>query len=326
MRGFLERLIARFRDRRAGLPAAGRLGIAELARRLGLTEAQLRAAPVTYRRFQIPKQSGGTRTILAPAPPLKAVQRRILRRLLAGLAAHPGATGFERGHSIVTNALPHVGREVVVRLDLKDFFPSTSAVRVESYFRTIGWDADAARLLTRLCTHEGSLPQGAPTSPRLSNLVNHRLDARLAALAGSRQVSYSRYADDLTFSGAARSPHAGRRNPKTLLGMDLPPDRVNDLIHAVKRIVESEGYTLHTSKKLRIMRAGDRKLVTGLVVNERVNLPRAIRRRLRAIEHHLSIGQPATLSRQQMDGWKALQKMIAEQSQGDAPRTGPPGD
>ena len=316
MAGPIAKLLQRWRDRRAGLPRAGPLPLAELARRIGASESDLRRVAISYRAFQVPKRRGGTRTIVAPAPPLKAMQRRILRKLLAGLAAHPCATGFEAGHSIVINALPHVGREIVIRLDLKDFFTATTALRVESYFRTIGWDAEAAALLTRLCTHDGSLPQGAPTSPRLSNLVNYRLDARLLALARSRGAAYSRYADDLTFSGDALAPHTGRRNPKTLLGMDLPPDRVNDLIHAVKRVVESEGYVLHTSKKLRIMRRGDRKLVTGLVVNEKVDLPRATPRRLRAIEHCLATGQPATLTAAQLAGWRALRAMIAAQAPG----------
>ena len=98
--------------------------------------------------------------------------------------------------------------------------------------------------------------------------------------------------------------------------MDLPPDRINDLIHAVKRVVESEGYVLHASKKLRIMRRGDRKLVTGLVVNEKVDLPRATRRRLRAVEHHLATGRPSTLTAEQLQGWHALRAMIAAQASG----------
>jgi RNA-directed DNA polymerase len=218
------------------------------------------------------------------------------------------------GRVFATHALPHVGQDVVIRLDLKDFFASTPAARVEGYFRTIGWDADAAALLARLCTYEGALPQGAPTSPRLSNLVNHRLDARLFALARSRGVAYSRYADDMTLSGPTRAPHGRRRDPKSLLKLASKPDRINDLIHEVKRIVEEEGYVLHTEKKLRIMRRGDRQLVTGLVVNEKVNLPRATRRRLRAVEHHLRTGHPATLTAQQFAGWQSLASMVRAQA------------
>jgi retron-type reverse transcriptase len=130
--------------------------------------------------------------------------------------------------------------------------------------------------------------------------VNYRLDVRLAALAAARGISYSRYADDMTFSAAGDTP------------------RVNDLITAVKIIVNDEGYVLHTAKKLRIARRGDRQVVTGLVVNEKVNLPRAKRRRLRAVEHHLKTGKPATLTAKQLDGWRALRSMIASQSASSA--------
>jgi retron-type reverse transcriptase len=308
-----------FRGPRAtrGFPASlrpGRFGVGELARRLGVTVTDLRAVPIQYARFPIPKRHGAARIILAPAPPLKAMQRRILRRLLARLAVHPCATGFERGHSIVTNALPHVGQEVVIRLDLRDFFTSTNVARVDAYFRTIGWDADAAALLARLCTYEGYLPQGAPTSPRLSNLVNRRLDDRLFALARMRSASYSRYADDITISAPGLAPHGRRRDPKSLLPLAPKPDRINDLIHAVKGIVADDGYVLHTDKKLRIMRRGDRQVVTGLVVNEKVNLPRSTRRRLRAVEHHLRTGRPATLTPEQLAGWQALASMVREQA------------
>jgi len=206
----------------------------------------------------------------------------------------------------VTNALPHIGQEVVVKLDIREFFPSIRAARIEQYFRKIGWNAEAALLLTKLCTHEGALPQGAPTSPRLSNLVNFKMDARLAGLAKSRRASYTRYADDMTFSFS-------RHEVMTKVG-PLPHDRFNDVISAVKVIAELEGYQLHTKKKLRIARRHDRQIVTGLVVNEKVNLPRATRRRLRAIEHNLRAGKPTSISEAQLAGWKALRSMIATQS------------
>src|SRR5436189_3318597 len=157
--------------------------VADLAQRLKMTEAELCAVPIEYQQFQIPKRSKGVRNILAPIPPLKEVQRQVLRRVIGGLKIHPCATGFSRGHSIVSNALPHVGKAAIVRMDLKDFFPSTPAKRVKQFFEAIGWSSQAADLLTRLCTHKDALPQGAPTSPKLSNLLNHRLDARLARLA-----------------------------------------------------------------------------------------------------------------------------------------------
>jgi retron-type reverse transcriptase len=283
----------------------------ELARRLGVEPAELKAAGPQYREFTIPKRSGGKRRILAPVPGLKALQRRILRRLLARLRVHPAAMGFERGRSIVDNARAHVGRAVVMRFDLRDFFPSTGAKRLRRYFRRIGWNRPAAKLLVRLCTHEGGLPQGAPTSPRLSNLVNYRLDARLAGMAATIGAVYTRYADDITVSFA-----------------EDDRERVHYMQRFVRRVVESEGYQLHHRKKLSIRRRHHRQVVTGLVVNERVNLPRDVRRRLRAVEHRTRLGQRSildnyqafsrrkrpTLSRDQLEGWRAFQAMIARQA------------
>jgi hypothetical protein len=289
---------------------AGTRGVDELARWLRVDMAELRATVVSYTAFQVPKRTGGTRTLHAPDALLKTLQRRILRRLLGGLRAHPCATGFERGHSIVTNARPHVGQDVVLKLDLQDFFGKTSASRVERYFQTIGWNAEAAALLTRLCTHNGSLPQGAPTSPRLSNLVNFRLDARLARLAEHNGLAYSRYADDLTFSGPAR-PSRTIKNPKTLFNRGPGPTRSNQIIQAVKRIAADEGYALHITKKLRIARRHDRQVVTGLVVNQKVQLPRKTRRWLRALEHRVATTGQSTLTPEQLAGWRSLAAMVA---------------
>lgn len=274
-----------------------RYDVFELARRLHLEPDALRAAAPSYRTFKIPKRAGGTREIAAPSAELKTLQRRILRSVLRRLHSHPSVTGFERRHSIVTNARCHAGQAVVARMDLRNFFPSTSARRVETYFRQIGWNAEAAGLLTRLCTHKGALPQGAPTSPRLANVVNYRMDARLDGLARRCGAAYTRYADDLTFS----LQHDDRA-------------AIHKLIRGTKRIVADCGYQLHHGKKLRVRRKHQRQLVTGLVVNSAVNLPRHVRRRLRAIEHHLATGRPATLTPAQCAGWQALRQMIVHQA------------
>ena len=284
--------------------AAGRLDPNELARRLGLDVAQLENVPIRYHRFTVPKRRGGTRELASPEPALKELQRRILRRLLPRLKAHPAAHGFERGQSIVTNALPHTGKAIVVRMDIRDFFPRTRDKRVRKYFQGIGWNRAAAKLLTRLCTLDGGLPQGAPTSPRLSNLVNGRLDARLSRLAARLEADYTRYADDITFSFAQDARNAAAM-----------------AIAATGHIVSDFGYRLHTGKKLRIWRRHDRQMVTGLIVNDRVALPRRTRRKLRAAAHHVATGRPATLSAAQLDGWRALELMIARQS-GQAPAAG----
>lgn len=277
------------------------LGLDELARRLGRKVEDFRSLRPAYHVFSVPKRSGGQRQIAAPLEPLKGTQRAILRRLLARLRAHPAATGFERGQSIVTNALRHEGKAVVVRMDLKDFFGATSAAKVHAFFRSLGWGSEASDLLTALTTREGGLPQGAPTSPRLANLVNRGLDARLAGLAMKVGATYTRYADDMTFSFDA-------------------PDRkkTHVLIHAVRLIAKSEGYEIHERKKLHIRRRHDRQVVTGLVVNERVNLPRKTRHRLRAVAHHQAAGRPVTLTPAQLEGWRSLLAMVVKQARGAA--------
>jgi retron-type reverse transcriptase len=259
----------------------------------------------------IPKKRGGERRLLIPDPHLKAMQRRLLHRLFKRLRAHPAAHGFERGRSIVTNALPHQARAVVIKIDLVDFFPTTRRNRIEQYFRRIGWNAEAAALLTNLCTTEGGLPQGAPTSPRLSNLVNFNMDSRIARYVHRHKGNYTRYADDITIS----FPH------------DYPR-RIRGTIQRVKRIAKMFGYAIHVRGKLQILRRHQRQRVTGLVVNERVQLPRRVRRWLRAVEHRLKKNGSATLTTKQLAGWRALQAMIQKRravSRDDTSvRPGPP--
>lgn len=294
-----------------------RFNLEDLANRLDTRVVQLRGVRRGYRTFTIPKRRGGTRTIDAPNPELKRLQRRILQRVLRGLRAHPCACGFERGRSIADNALPHVGAQVVINLDLQEFFASTKAEWVHDYFRHVGFDGESAELLTDLCTYNGALPQGAPTSPRLSNLINYRLDERMARAAATMGLVYTRYADDITLSLPAQGAvQFIKRNPQTLAHEPGRTLRPNAVIPVVKRIIADEGYRLHQHRKLRIARRHQRQKVTGLVVNERLNLPRAARRRLRAVEHHLRVGRSATLTPQQLAGWRALEQMIAKRIAG----------
>ena len=277
-------------------------GLDELARRLNLTEAELVRVEPVCRRFSIDKRSGGRRWIQAPDRELKSIQRTILKRLLAALSVHPAAKGFEPGESIVTNARHHVGKKIVLRMDLEEFFPSTRSDRLLKYFRRLGWSRKASRKLTELYTSEGGLPQGAPTSPRLSNLVNYRLDARLAGLARSLGAEYTRYADELTFS-------FDRDDARKARSVSL----------LTKRIVRDFGYRLHLHKKLRIRCSHQRQIVTGLIVNDRVHLPRKTRRWLRAVEHRAATGGTPTISQSQIAGWKALRQMVDRQSVVDGP-------
>lgn len=269
------------------------LTVDQLAARLGLTASELIAVPIAYRPFQVPKRGGGYRDIRAPEPALRHVQRRIVRRLLQKVDAHPAALGFERGRSTVQNAALHAGRPVVLRMDVKDFFGSTGANRVGLLYANLGWDQQATELLLRLTTHAGSLPQGAPTSPRLSNLVNRRLDERLTGFADQIGARYTRYADDLTFS----------------FDRDVALT-IHEAIRMTKSALADDGYVLHERRKLHIRRQHERQLVGGLVVNVRPQLTRDRRRWLRAVEHHSANGRTMSLSPTALQGWRAYRSMV----------------
>lgn len=284
-------------------PTTGTGTVEDLARRLERRADELRAFVPAYREFSVPKRSGGTRHISAPDRGTRELQRAIARRILGRSPIHSAVLGFERGRSTVDHARRHSGQAVVVRMDIEDFFGSTAADRVRRYFRHV-WDADAAALLMRLTTHNGSLPQGAPTSPSLSNRLNRRLDARLAAFAHSRQAVYSRYADDITFSLStddARTVHA--------------------LIRFTDKVVTQAGYRLHRRRKLHVRRRHERQLVGGLVVNDAPRLPRERRRWLRAVEHRAAKGATPTLSARQLEGWRAYRSMVEGQHPRDPTET-----
>ena len=289
----------------------------ELSDWLGVSIDELKSIDLEYRSFYIPKRSGGRRLIHAPNPALKSIQRKILRRLLRGLRTHPCAVGFEPGKSIVSGACQHTGQSVVCRFDLVDFFPTIRAKRIYRYFRAIGWNDPSSRLLVALTTRNGVLPQGAPTSPRLSNLVNWRMDARLEALAINYWGAYTRYADDITISTSKSDAD------------------VHDLVKCTLRIIRSCGYEPHIGKKFDVRRSHQRQSVTGLVVNDGVQLPRERRRWLRAVKHrakaHWNYQDPAdadsskpvlckapTISEQQFHGWLALESMIDRQREAAA--------
>jgi hypothetical protein len=229
-----------------------------------------------YIEFEIAKASGGTRRIWAPRHPLKKVQRVVLDRLLAPLPVHPACHGFVPGRSTVSNAAPHQGARLIIKTDLRDFFPSVHYRRVQGLFEHYGYNSVVARILAGLTTHRpvlddgevawpGVLPQGAPTSPALANLVCRRLDMRLDGLARKLGARYTRYADDLTFSFASE--------PECGLGR----------FHWwVDQICQQEGFVENTAKR-RVLRPSTQQRVTGVVVNQGLNVPRKERRRFRAI-------------------------------------------
>ena len=222
------------------------------------------------------KRSGAWRLIEAPKPRMKAIQRRILDEILNHLPPHDAAYGFVPGRACADAAAKHAGEHVVITVDLRDFFLSTPLRRVHAVFRCLGYPHAVARALTSLCStstprhvsaehfaHEGCarhlsrhLPQGAPTSPALANLAALSLDRRLTGLASRFDARYTRYADDLTFSGdEALLAHANR------------------FLKAVETIARDEGYALNAAKT-RIMPRHTRQTVTGIVVNDHINVAR----------------------------------------------------
>jgi hypothetical protein len=254
-----------------------------------------------------PRRPGPARLIESPRPRLKALQRRLLDGLLARIPPHEAAHGFREGRSVRTFAAPHVGKAVVVKLDLRDFFATVTAARVAAVFRTAGYPEPVATLLAGLCTNrvppavwddpaaglgngpeawrrrrlfaEPHLPQGAPTSPALANLAAYRLDCRLAALAGSLGVSYTRYADDLALSGGSDLARSARRLP-ALVGA----------------IALEEGFAVQP-RKTRLMHRSDRQRLAGVVVNERLNVSRADFDALKALLHNCLKTGPAAQNR-----------------------------
>lgn len=296
----------------------------DLAKWLDLPEAELRewlknAALWTrgyeYARFTLPKRHSGLRTIEAPNEKLKTLQRRVLHRLLNPLPVHPAATGFVPGRSIVDNARPHAGRGVVINIDLADFFPSLTAERVTAAFRGLGWNADAATILSRICTTENHVPQGAPTSPAISNLVCRRLDVRLSALIKKFGGQYTRYADDLTFSlpgfGVNKRLRPRPKNKSPLPARPRPAPR--GVLTTIRKIIEEEGFKIQLKKKVRVQRAHQRQTATGLIVNREVNLPRRTRRLIRAMQHYERSGRLDANRQKQLRGLEALAKMVEEQ-------------
>lgn len=237
-----------------------------------------------YRYRVQAKESGGFRLIEAPKPRLKAVQRRILAGILEKIPPHPAVHGFWKGCSIRTFATPHVGQHVVLKMDLRDFFPSIPRPRIQAIFRTMGYPEAVADLLGGISTNAtprdawpleaveeravyacAHVPQGAPTSPALANLCAYRLDCRLSGLANAAGARYTRYADDLAFSG----------------GEEFERGVARFSTH-VAVIAAEEGFDVH-HRKTRVMRRGVRQHLAGLVVNERVNVMRADVERLEAI-------------------------------------------
>ena len=277
----------------------------DVAAAIGIEETELawltyhRAASSLdhYSRFAIPKKRGGTRVLSSPKRRLRVAQNWLLEHILAPLPVHEAAAAFRPGLSVVDNAARHTGRAVVARIDLKDFFPSVTLPRVRRLFREMGYSGGVATLFALLATEapraavtldglprfvaigERSLPQGACTSPALTNLLCRRLDSRLAGAAEALGFRYSRYADDLVFSHTEASAPVGI------------------LLALARRIIADVGFTVN-EEKTSVLRPQHRQVVTGIVVNETPHVSRPDLRRFRAVLHRCETMGVAEVSRQ----------------------------
>ncbi len=252
-----------------------------------------------YHRVLIPKRNGGYRRLDVPSVLMKLCQEKILNKILSPMPVHPCAKAYVKGSRLRDAALPHVGKPVVVKLDIHDFYGSITFGMV--YNRVFGEDRFPRKigiLLANLCCLRGVLPQGAPTSPAISNLVMVPLDEKISAWCEKKGITYTRYSDDLTFSG------------------DFDP---GELIGCVKRLLRGDGFLLNGSKT-RIIRQGQRQTVTGVVVNRKAQLSSDYRRSIRqevyyckkygVREHILHTGQTEYIreNRYSEDGKRVLQR------------------
>lgn len=252
----------------------------DLKNKLGITLSELKwityhrvASKIThYYTFEIPKKTGGTRKISAPKKKIKHAQNWINENILQLIEFSPSVHGFIKGKSILSNANQHLNKKFVLNIDLKNFFPSITFKRVLGLFRSLGYSSYISTLLALICTEperkkieiddetyfvaisDRRLPQGASTSPALSNMICNRLDKRLEKMCQMYDVIYSRYADDISFSFDDRN-------------------KIGLLFSLVTRITKEEGFVLN-NKKSRILSKSNRQEVTGIVINEKINVSR----------------------------------------------------
>jgi retron-type reverse transcriptase len=223
-----------------------------------------------YRIYTIPKKSGKVRTISQPSKKLKGLQSWILVQILNKLKVSTSSKGFEKSSSILDNALVHKGANATMTLDLKDFFSTITRRQVYNIFSTVGYNRTISTILTNICVYKGVLPQGGPCSPKLANLVLWTLDLRIQGYVGKRGINYTRYADDLTFSG-------------------LNPAKVIKVMPMIKQIIRDENFELNHSKT-RVAGTARAKIVTGLIISdEQIGIGKNKFKELRSKIHYLTL-------------------------------------
>jgi RNA-directed DNA polymerase len=290
------------RLRLLGLPVFQ--SIEDLANLIHLDPARLNVLTLYserfYKNYRIPKQTGGYRNISQPSKEVKAVQAWILRNILDKLSPSVHATGYLRGKSLLDNVLPHSTNRYFLSVDMENFFPSISGWRIQLLFELIGYSRQTALFLANLCTYFRHLPQGGVTSPALSNLVALKLDRRLSGLTSRRNIVFTRYADDMTFSA----------NNRTVLLRTLP---------SIYQIIRSEGFEPN-EPKTRFLGPRTQCRITGLVKDSsepRFGIGRHKKTRMRAVMHNFVTGRridSLLLSEQAIKGWLNFLKGVDNRS------------
>ena len=220
-----------------------------------------------YKVFKIPKRNGGYRTIYEPDYTLKSIQRNILNNVLNERITSSYAKAYKKGLSLVDNATPHLNKKVILKLDIKDFFPSIDFLKVyKKAFPRNMYPEAVASLLTNLTTYNNFLPQGTPTSSYISNLVLRSFDIKVGNFCEDRNISYTRYCDDMTFSGDFDT---------------------NEVITFVKNALYKEGFILN-KQKIKIIKPNKAQIVTGIVCNEKLSIPRPYKKAIRQSMYYIN--------------------------------------
>lgn len=228
----------------------------------------LRDTSYYYSDFKLGKRSGGYRIISAPDATLLNIQKIIYKRILLSVNIHPASMGFRENISIAHNAKAHLGKGQVLKIDITDFFGSIKKYRIIKAFEKIGYPSNISKVLAELCTLGNKLPQGAATSPTLSNIITYDMDVKLISLAQKYNLTYTRYADDLTFSGVV-----------------IPFEPV---FSEISNIVGEERFVIQR-KKTRLLTDKKRKIITGISVSsgEKLTIPKAKKREIRKNVHYI---------------------------------------
>lgn len=222
-----------------------------------------------YKEVKKPKKSGKVRILACPSRQMKAIQGWILINILEKLSINDTATAFRKGKNILNNVENHNNNRFCICMDMENFFGTIPANWVYSIFHALGYNKHISCIFTSLCTYRGFLPQGGVTSPILSNLVCSRLDRRIIGYTGARNISYSRYADDITLSSNN-------------------PDRLFKALPFIRYIIKNEGFKLN-EQKFKVLRPGNRREITGLVISDfnEIGIGSRKKRELRAKIHRL---------------------------------------